>query len=89
MMVTGLVGQRCSAVSESERCSSACWRTRAPGTAAALVLHGEPGVGKTALLDLAVELGDDFRVVRTAGVEGEMELPVRRAPAARARRSSS
>ena len=39
------------------------------------MLHGEPGAGKTALLELAVELGDDFRVVRTAGVEGEMELP--------------
>ena len=45
------------------------------GHGAALVLYGEPGVGKTALLDLAVELGDDFTVVRTAGVEGEMELP--------------
>jgi len=40
-----------------------------------LVLHGEPGAGKTALLGLAVELGNDFKVVRTAGVEGETELP--------------
>jgi DNA-binding CsgD family transcriptional regulator len=45
------------------------------GHGAALVLHGEPGAGKTALLDLAVELGDDFTVVRAAGVEGEMEFP--------------
>src|ERR1700686_2705571 len=37
-------------------------------------MHGEPGVGKTALLEYAVEAGQDFRVVRTAGVEGEMEL---------------
>jgi DNA-binding CsgD family transcriptional regulator len=41
---------------------------------AVLVVHGEPGVGKTALLEYAVEAGHDFRVVRTAGVEGEMEL---------------
>jgi DNA-binding CsgD family transcriptional regulator len=40
-----------------------------------LVLYGEPGMGKTALLDLAVELGGDCKVVRTAGVEGETELP--------------
>jgi DNA-binding NarL/FixJ family response regulator len=40
-----------------------------------LVVHGEPGVGKTALLEYAVEAGRAFRVVRTRGVEGEMELP--------------
>jgi len=40
-----------------------------------LVVHGEPGVGKTALLDYAVAAGREFRVVRTVGVEGEMELP--------------
>ena len=40
-----------------------------------LVVHGEPGVGKTALLDYAVAAGPEFRVVRTVGVEGEMELP--------------
>jgi hypothetical protein len=45
------------------------------GHGGVLVLYGEPGVGKTALLDVAVELGADFQVVRTVGVEGEMELP--------------
>src|SRR5438128_1833537 len=44
------------------------------GHGAVLVVHGDPGVGKTALLDCAVEAGEGFRVVRTAGVEGEMEL---------------
>jgi DNA-binding CsgD family transcriptional regulator len=44
------------------------------GHGAVLVVHGEPGVGKTALLEYAVEAGEDFRVVRAAGVEGEMEL---------------
>jgi len=45
------------------------------GHGGVLVLYGEPGVGKTALVDAAVELGADFQVVRSVGVEGEMELP--------------
>ena len=40
-----------------------------------LVIHGEPGVGKTALLEYAIETGGVFRIVRTSGVEAEMELP--------------
>src|SRR6266498_4172974 len=44
------------------------------GHGAVLVVHGDPGVGKTALLEYAVEAGEGFRVLRTAGVEGEMEL---------------
>jgi DNA-binding CsgD family transcriptional regulator len=40
-----------------------------------LVVHGEPGIGKTALLDWTVEEGRRLRVLRTVGVEGEMELP--------------
>ena len=44
------------------------------GRGGVLVLHGDPGVGKTALLEHAVGAGPDFRVVRAGGVEGEMEL---------------
>ncbi len=44
------------------------------GRSGVLVMHGDPGVGKTALLEHAVEAGPDFRAVRTGGVEGEMEL---------------
>jgi hypothetical protein len=40
-----------------------------------LVLSGEPGVGKTALLEYAVGAAQGFQVVRTVGVESEMELP--------------
>ncbi|MDT4935493.1 MAG: hypothetical protein QOK11_3385, partial [Pseudonocardiales bacterium] len=39
-----------------------------------LVVRGEPGVGKTALLEYAIEAAQPFRVARTAGVEGEMQL---------------
>ncbi|HEX4011012.1 MAG TPA: ATP-binding protein [Solirubrobacteraceae bacterium] len=41
----------------------------------ALVLRGEPGVGKTALLGYLVARGSGCRVVRAAGVQSEMELP--------------
>ena len=44
------------------------------GSSAALVVLGEAGVGKTALLDHLVEAAPDLRVLRTAGVESEMEL---------------
>ena len=40
-----------------------------------LAMHGEAGVGKTALLEYAVGAGPEFRIVRTSGVEAEMELP--------------
>jgi hypothetical protein len=39
-----------------------------------LVLRGEAGVGKTALLDFVVERASGFRIARAAGVESEMEL---------------
>ena len=45
------------------------------GHGGVLVVDGEPGVGKTALLDYAVEAGRAFRTVRALGVEQEMELP--------------
>ncbi|HEY3944277.1 MAG TPA: AAA family ATPase [Solirubrobacteraceae bacterium] len=45
------------------------------GRGGVLVVHGEAGVGKTALLEYAVEAGREFRVARTSGVKAEMELP--------------
>ncbi len=44
------------------------------GRSGALVLEGEAGVGKTALLDYAIGSASDLRVLRAIGVESEMEL---------------
>ena len=44
------------------------------GRSGVLVVRGAPGIGKTALLEDAIESASGFRVARTAGVESEMEL---------------
>jgi DNA-binding CsgD family transcriptional regulator len=44
------------------------------GRSRALVLRGEPGIGKTALLDDLCTRADDVVLARVAGVESEMEL---------------
>jgi DNA-binding CsgD family transcriptional regulator len=44
------------------------------GESRTVVLRGEAGVGKTALLDYAIGSARDFRVLRSVGVESEMEL---------------
>ena len=41
----------------------------------AIAVLGEPGVGKTALIEKAVTSALDFRVLRSEGREGEVELP--------------
>ena len=45
------------------------------GESRSLVLRGEPGIGKTALLEYALESAPDMTVLRAGGVESEMELP--------------
>ena len=44
------------------------------GESRALVVHGEAGVGKTALLDYLAERASGCRIARAAGVQSEMEL---------------
>ena len=44
------------------------------GESRALVVRGEPGVGKTALLEYVIERASGCRVERVTGVQSEMEL---------------
>jgi DNA-binding CsgD family transcriptional regulator len=44
------------------------------GSCQVLVLRGEAGVGKTALLDYVTELASGFRSIHLAGVQSDMEL---------------
>jgi DNA-binding CsgD family transcriptional regulator len=44
------------------------------GQSRVLVVSGEPGVGKTALVESVVGSASGFRVLRAVGVESEMEL---------------
>ncbi|HTP23158.1 MAG TPA: AAA family ATPase [Solirubrobacteraceae bacterium] len=45
------------------------------GTSATLALVGEAGIGKTALLDDAVEHAAGMRVLRARGIESEAQIP--------------
>src|SRR5919106_11509 len=44
------------------------------GHGGVLVVYGDQGVGKTALLEYAVEVAPEFRIARAVGVEGEIEF---------------
>jgi DNA-binding CsgD family transcriptional regulator len=45
------------------------------GHGGAVVIRGEAGIGKTALLEHATDVAHDFRILRALGVENEAELP--------------
>jgi len=45
------------------------------GASATLTLVGEPGIGKTALLDYAAERATGMRLLRARGVESEAQIP--------------
>jgi DNA-binding CsgD family transcriptional regulator len=45
------------------------------GASAVLALHGEPGIGKTALLDYAIAAADNMALLRARGAESEAQIP--------------
>ena len=45
------------------------------GSSASVLLEGEPGIGKTALLDMVRGSADGMRVLSATGVEAEADLP--------------
>jgi DNA-binding CsgD family transcriptional regulator len=59
---------------ERERLDGLLDRAR-DGESCVLVVRGEPGIGKTALLQSAIERAPGFHVARAWGVQSEMELP--------------
>ena len=64
-----LLGRR----DECERLSGLLAAAKA-GRSQVLVVRGEAGIGKTALIDFLVERSIGCRVARASGVESEMEL---------------
>ena len=61
-------------VAECDRLDG-CLTSGRAGHSAAVLLRGEAGIGKTALLDYVAERAEGWRVTRSSGVESEMELP--------------
>src|SRR5947209_3442442 len=45
------------------------------GHSGVLVLAGEPGIGKTSLLDHAAQLAGDMRVLRARAIQSEADVP--------------
>src|SRR5262245_53052582 len=45
------------------------------GGSGTLFVHGDPGVGKSALLERLSDSASGFRIARATGVEGELDLP--------------
>ena len=45
------------------------------GRSSALIVHGDPGIGKTSLLEQTVHAAEGFRVLRARPLQAESELP--------------
>jgi DNA-binding CsgD family transcriptional regulator len=69
-LVSGFLGR----TSEREALDGLLANVRG-GQSAVLVIRGEAGIGKTALLEYVAGQASEFRVAQVSGVEAEMELP--------------
>jgi AAA ATPase domain len=82
----GRLHRRAYPVRRRVNSSGCCWRAEElalidqllsharRGTSGAIVIKGEAGIGKSALLDHAAYLVSDMRVLRISGVESEAEI---------------
>jgi hypothetical protein len=70
MQVQSLFGRE----GEQVRISSMLTEAAADGRSSTLLIEGEPGIGKTVLLDWVAGQVDGDRVLRVAGAESEMDL---------------
>ena len=59
---------------ERAQIDSALQRARS-GTSATLALVGEPGIGKTSLLEHAARSADGMQLLRARGVQSEAQIP--------------
>src|SRR3954468_10009305 len=59
---------------EGARLEHLCNEARA-GRSGALLLHGDPGIGKTALVRWTVEQAAGMTVLRARGMESESDIP--------------
>jgi DNA-binding CsgD family transcriptional regulator len=73
-MATTLASGFLDRTSERERLDGLLAQAR-EGQSAVLVMRGEAGIGKTALLRYTARRASGFRVAQVTGVEAEMELP--------------
>jgi hypothetical protein len=68
----GLGGRSSECVLLDDLVSAVRW-----GDSRSLVLRGEAGIGKTALLEYLLDSASDLTVLRATGIESEMELALR------------
>src|SRR5690349_3403575 len=75
--MTGVPPRRSGLVGRRRECEEldALVQDVSGGRSRVVVLRGEPGVGKTALLRYLADRVTDWSLTRAAGVESEIELP--------------
>ena len=59
---------------ERDRLDAMLAQARA-GQSAVLVIRGEPGIGKTALLRYAARQASGLRIIQVEGIQAEMQIP--------------